>query len=137
MKKSKTKNSLSFHKDLTPTKKLIQNNLLHRANRKIDHFTSFADLPVNVNLDNRFFVPDTLQRTIKQSNVEKLKSVPVKAPFNNILDKISYVNDKRVYVCQRRKTRREVLFASRKAGKGRGFSKKKRWTDTSFISCKG
>lgn len=42
----------------------------------------------------------------------------------------------RTLVCQRRKARRAVIFAMRKAGKAGKRNRKARWTDKSYISCR-
>lgn len=39
-------------------------------------------------------------------------------------------------VCQRRRSRRAVLFALRKTGKGGRKNRRARWTDRSFIVCR-
>lgn len=42
----------------------------------------------------------------------------------------------RAVVCASRKTRREVIFALQKAGKGGAKNKKARWTEQSRIQCR-
>lgn len=42
----------------------------------------------------------------------------------------------RTLVCVRRKTRRSIIFAMRKAGKGGRRNRKARWTDKSYIVCR-
>lgn len=50
--------------------------------------------------------------------------------------RLEFADSKGVLVCQRRSTRRSVLFSLRKIGKGSGGRKKARWTDKSYIVCK-
>lgn len=45
-------------------------------------------------------------------------------------------DSERALECSRRETRREVIFALRRAGKGGRKNKKARWTADSYISCK-
>lgn len=46
-----------------------------------------------------------------------------------------FQDPRRTLVCQRRKARRAVIFAMRKAGKAGKRNRKARWTEKSYISC--
>lgn len=46
------------------------------------------------------------------------------------------LDSERALECTRRETRREVIFAMQRAGKGGRKNKKARWTADSYISCK-
>lgn len=47
-----------------------------------------------------------------------------------------FQDSRRTLVCIRRKVRRSVIFALRKAGKGGKRNRRARWTDKSYISCR-
>lgn len=47
-----------------------------------------------------------------------------------------FQDPKRVLVCIRRHDRRSVLFALRKAGKGKRVSRERKYTDKSYVRCK-
>lgn len=47
------------------------------------------------------------------------------------------LDSERALECTRRETRREVMFAMRRTGKGGRKNRKARWTANSRISCKG
>lgn len=49
--------------------------------------------------------------------------------------RFDFQDPERTLVCQRRKIRRAVVFAMRKAGKRGSGNRKARWTSKSYISC--
>lgn len=50
--------------------------------------------------------------------------------------RFEFEDPKRTLVCIRRKTRRAVIFAMRRAGKGGRKNCKARWTDKSYVTCR-
>lgn len=50
--------------------------------------------------------------------------------------RFEFEDPKRTLVCIRRKARRAVIFAMRKAGKGGRRNRKARWTDKSYVTCR-
>lgn len=55
--------------------------------------------------------------------------------YGGLEDRLTFINPKKVPVCQRRKKRREVLFSLQKAGKGKGSRRKRHYNDDSKIKC--
>lgn len=55
-------------------------------------------------------------------------------------DVLSFVHPRRVAVCQRRRVRKQVLFANKVLVKGKGKGgrrfRRPRWTEKSYIRCK-
>ena len=49
---------------------------------------------------------------------------------------LSFSEPQKTAVCIRRKSRRRVLFALSKAGKGKRPTRRPRWTEKSYIRCK-
>nr|CAI9750486.1 hypothetical protein PTVJELPE_PTVJELPE_CDS_0007 [Cressdnaviricota sp.] len=47
-----------------------------------------------------------------------------------------FEDPKRTLVCIRRKARRAVIFAMRRAGKGGRKNRKARWTEKSYVTCR-
>lgn len=52
-------------------------------------------------------------------------------PVRNVL-----LDSERALECTRRETRREIMFAMRRTGKGGSKNRKAQWTEDSYISCK-
>lgn len=50
--------------------------------------------------------------------------------------RLSFSQPQKTVVCVRRKSRRRVLFALQKAGKGRRHFRRSRWSAQSYIRCK-
>lgn len=49
--------------------------------------------------------------------------------------KLRYKNPMRLEICRRRKERREILFKTKKIGRGKGGPSKRRLTLRSFVRC--
>lgn len=88
-------------------------------------------LPVNDYLGDR----PHFRKTITGNQVTYKATKPVYKKYPSVNDRISFESPKRVLVCRRRKSRREILFKYNKIGKGKGSKKPHRWTDDSKIKC--
>lgn len=74
-------------------------------------------------------VPENGRNTLHKSPVLQKR---MRAEVRDVLR-----DAERALECSRRETRREVIFAMQRAGKGGRKNKKARWTADSYITCKG
>lgn len=59
----------------------------------------------------------------------------IKKRYDRTKASIAFKDPNRIFICKRRKARREVLFSLRKIGKGKGSSKIRKMTEHSKIKC--
>lgn len=90
---------------------------------------------LNEAIDRRHWIPDdTITKTVYGTAVE-LDEEPARKRADDRYSKISFVNPRAVVVCERRKRRRETLFAFKRIGKGKGVSRRRRRTIDSDVRC--
>lgn len=89
----------------------------------------------------------TLPRTPKvhQGRYLHINGTPARPRYLHVQSRMPWVREqvrpyfplpKKTLVCIRRQTRKRVLFALQKAGRGGGSQKPARWTAKSYIRCK-
>lgn len=117
---------------------------------KVHSLLEIEDLRRHTHDTQRAFVPDTPRgaqdargpyHTLLGAVTEprNYTSSPVRADLRYMPGQLQYrfPDPRKTLVCIRRRTRRRVLFALRKVGKGRGHSfRKPRWSAHSYIRCK-
>lgn len=89
----------------------------------------------------------TIPRPFRQGRYLRVDGIPtgpryVQVPVQNRVPwlreamRLRFPLPEKTLVCVRRKTRRRVLFALRKNGKGGGKQRPPRWTAQSYVRCK-
>lgn len=87
----------------------------------IEDHRNFHPAPALRSPLTRFATPARIQ----SPSTQKTKTIP---------RGVQFVDFSQVIVCEKRKQRKEVLFAKKKAGRG-GNKKSRRWTRLSNINC--
>ena len=97
-------------------------------------------LSPNLVLDGRYFHPDPYPYTMAGTPAKMALRKPKthKKYRDPTLDTLSFVNPNKVSICQKRRKRRENLFAKQKIGRGKGskfLKKPRRRNEFSDVRC--
>lgn len=111
--------------------------LRDRERKLITDISLRSSLPVGE--DRRTWHPRGKNANFKtiNGNVARVRDTSVERTGRRLenVGEIYFSDPMRLSVCKRRRERREILFALRKAGKGRGGAKKRKYTEISKIRC--
>ena len=119
---------------VTPSKvqarinELINQELNHNERQRILRSRQYGNSGKRSASREIYGVPENGRNTLHKSPVLQQRMRP------EVRDVLR--DSERALECARRETRREVIFAMQRAGKGGRKNKKARWTADSYISCK-
>lgn len=115
---------------------ILPNDMLVNLNQQIDRRQDNTADPAN---DRRVWHPQDNLRRMLQDNLRYVthRREPIsKRPYADpTIDRSAFDRPERVRVCQGRKLRKRVLFATHKAGRGKRIKGRRKWTQNSKTKC--
>lgn len=127
------------------TKRAVTRRVQREVKRPFTRFSDLLDRKKKPYQNDLIYVQDKRTYPWRYDPVERLvdgrpahvtvsSRTRQEARKRRVPSALRFANPKRVITCIRRRTRRQVLFALKKTGKGSG-AKRRRYTDASHIRC--